>query len=269
MESTDRSRVCTCRYQSQPVFSATGNALRFDDRKTRRRDLDKFAALRAFYEKHQENLAKYYIPGPNLTVDEQLVLFRGRCSFLQYMPSKPGKYGLKLFWLCDADTFYPLKCIPYLGREDDNLGDEGLSQGASIVVRLVQPYTGKGRNVTIDNFFTDMKVVEKMTERKTTIVGTVRRNKKFLPPPFKAKKNLNLYSSSFAFNPETSAMLANYQGHCNKNVVVLSTMHDKPDVSDGEKKEPDVVLFYNATKGGVDTMDKLALTYTTKRASKR
>ena len=193
--------------------------------------------------------------------------FRGRCSFLQYMPSKPGKYGLKLFWICDAENAYPLRCLPYLGKEDDNLRDEGLSLGASIAVRLVQPFAGKGRNVTMDNFFTDMNLVEKLEARNTTLVGTVRRNKQFLPPSFKAKKNLPLYGSSFAFSNNT--MLASYQGHRNKNVIVLSTMHDTPDVTDGEKKKPDVVLFYNKTKGGVDTMDKLALTYTTKRGTKR
>ena len=32
-----------------------------------------------------------------LTVHEQLVPFRASCSFIQYIPSKPVKYGLKLF----------------------------------------------------------------------------------------------------------------------------------------------------------------------------
>ena len=34
------------------------------------------------------------------------------------------------------------------------------------------------------------------------------------------------------------------------------------------KKKPEIILFYNSTKGPVDTMDKLAHTYTTKRATK-
>ncbi|GFR81612.1 PiggyBac transposable element-derived protein 4 [Elysia marginata] len=245
------------------------NMLHFDDRAGRRKDLDKFAALCEFHEKHQENLSKHFVPGPTLTADEQFVPFRGRCSFLQHMPSKSCKYGLKLFWLCDAETFYPLKCIPYLGKDDGNLHDEGLNQGTSIVDRLVQPYTSKGRNVTMSNFFTDMEVVDKLAEKNTTLVGTVRRNKNFLPPPFKVKKQQVLYSSNFAFNNETNTMLFSYQSHRNKNVVVLSTMHNEREVADGEKRKPDVLLFYNQTKGGVDKMDKLAQTYTTKRASKR
>ena len=45
-----------------------------------------------------------YTPGPHMTVDEQLVCFRGRCPFRQYIPSKPGKYGIKVGAICEANT---------------------------------------------------------------------------------------------------------------------------------------------------------------------
>jgi len=32
-------------------------------------------------------------------VDKQLALFRGRCPFKVYIPSKPGKYEIKI-WVC-------------------------------------------------------------------------------------------------------------------------------------------------------------------------
>ncbi|KAL7373191.1 hypothetical protein ABVT39_000988 [Epinephelus coioides] len=32
-----------------------------------------------------------WVPGRNFTVDEQLVPFKGRCSFQVYMPQKPGR----------------------------------------------------------------------------------------------------------------------------------------------------------------------------------
>ena len=37
----------------------------------------------------------------------------------------------------------------------------------------------------------------------------------------------------------------------------------------GVKKKPDIVLDYNRTKGGVDTMDQMCLNYTSKRQTKR
>lgn len=71
--------------------------LRFDDKSTRtaRREKDKLAAIRDLWEILNNNLLKYYLPGLNLTVDEQLVPFRDRVVFKQYLPSKPDKYGLK------------------------------------------------------------------------------------------------------------------------------------------------------------------------------
>jgi hypothetical protein len=52
---------------------------------------------------------------PYGTIDEQLVTFRGRCAFRAYMPNKPGKYGIKVWVLCDAKTFYCCNFKVYLG----------------------------------------------------------------------------------------------------------------------------------------------------------
>jgi len=52
------------------------------------------------------NCKKNYIPHTYCTVDEQLLGFRGKCSFRMYIPSKPDKYGLKIVTLNDAMTSY-------------------------------------------------------------------------------------------------------------------------------------------------------------------
>ncbi|GFO23343.1 PiggyBac transposable element-derived protein 4 [Plakobranchus ocellatus] len=61
--------------------------------------------------------------------------------------------------------------------------------------------------------------------------------------------------------------LVSYQSKKQKNVLLLSTTHNKGDISEGGK--PDIVLAYNKTKGGVDAMDQMAHAFTTKRKSKR
>jgi hypothetical protein len=72
------------------------NCLRFDDFRTRKERLkvDKMAAASFLFRKIVENSQKYFNLGTCATVDEQLVSFRGKCSFVVYMPKKPGKYGL-------------------------------------------------------------------------------------------------------------------------------------------------------------------------------
>ena len=41
------------------------------------------------------------VPGESVTIDEQLYPYRGQCRYRQFMPSKPAKYGLKFWLLCD------------------------------------------------------------------------------------------------------------------------------------------------------------------------
>ncbi|CAJ1061405.1 piggyBac transposable element-derived protein 3-like%2C partial [Xyrichtys novacula] len=79
------------------VFHAYSRLLRFDDSESRpsRRAADRLAAIREVWDTWSERLPSLYNPGPEITVDEQLVPFRGRCPFRQYIPSKPAKYGIK------------------------------------------------------------------------------------------------------------------------------------------------------------------------------
>ena len=35
-----------------------------------------------------------------------LVGFRGKCPFRQYTPNNPVKYGIKIYALCEAESFY-------------------------------------------------------------------------------------------------------------------------------------------------------------------
>ena len=44
-----------------------------------------------------------YYPPKNLTVDESLVLYKGRLLFKQYIRTKRSRYGIKMFELATAD----------------------------------------------------------------------------------------------------------------------------------------------------------------------
>ena len=51
-----------------------------------------------------------------MTVDEQLVPFKGNCPFTQYVKTKPAKYGIRIWWAVDSDIWYPLNGQVYLGK---------------------------------------------------------------------------------------------------------------------------------------------------------
>ena len=96
----------------------------FDDRLTRRTrqrtGLDKLAPIRDIWDQRVQRLPLGFNPMEDICVDEQLVGFGGHCSFKQYMPSKPSKYGIKLWALCDVSTSYAWNMKPYSGKEVHN-----------------------------------------------------------------------------------------------------------------------------------------------------
>jgi len=74
---------------------------RFDDKATRTECHleDKMAAFREIWDKLIGLCKSLYLVGSALCVDEQLLPFRGRSGFQQYMPTKPSKYGIKTWMM--------------------------------------------------------------------------------------------------------------------------------------------------------------------------
>lgn len=261
--------------EGRPMFTATMSRnrftsilkfLRFDNRATRqeRQVDDKLAPFRDFCNLFQAQLPKFYIPGPDLCVDEQLVAFRGRCGFRQYIPSKPAKYGIKIWWCCDSQTCYPLKGDVYLGRQPGQQREVG--QGARVVKQLVEPWRRSGRNVTADNFFTSIPLAEDLLKDGLTFVGTIRSNKPHIPDSMKANSTRQVQSSLFGFSDQLT--LVSYVPKEKQAVLVLSTMHHY-DLVDGDTQKPDIILYYNSAKSGVDNLDHLATMYTSRRKVNR
>lgn len=126
---------------SQIRFEFLNRCLRYDDPSTRdeRRRNDKFAPIRNIFEIFIDNCRSMYSPGEHLTIDEQLLGFRGNCPFKMYIPSKPNKYGLKLVMLCDNKSKYMLNAVPYLGK-DANRKSGNMSLGHYYAKTLSEPY---------------------------------------------------------------------------------------------------------------------------------
>ena len=51
----------------------------------------------------KEKYTKVYSPGKNLSMDESLILFKGRLSFKQFISSKRVRFGIKLYQLCTSN----------------------------------------------------------------------------------------------------------------------------------------------------------------------
>lgn len=249
---------------SLPRFRFISTCLRFDDKATRQERIrdDRLAAIRYLWDTFVERCRAYYTPFQHCTIDEQLLGFRGRCGFRVYMKSKPDRYGLKIVMLNDCKTSYMLNAIPYIGKVK-TLNSEPVP--TYYVRKLSEPICGTNRNITTDNWFTSVPLFNKMlVDHKLTMVGTMRANKTEIPAKFLQSKPAG--ESLFAFDHNKT--LVSYSPKEKKNVILLSTMHHSANV-DAETKKPEIVLFYNSTKGGTDTFDKLCHGYSVIRRTKR
>lgn len=63
-----------------------------------------------------EELLETYSLGENVTIDEKLEAFWSCCWFKQYIPSKPAKYSIKIFSLCNSKTVYTHNLEIYFGN---------------------------------------------------------------------------------------------------------------------------------------------------------
>ncbi|KAJ8868212.1 hypothetical protein PR048_032021, partial [Dryococelus australis] len=75
-----------------------------------------------------------YVHGYGMTVDKQLVGLRGKYPFCQYMKSKPGRYSIKIRWVCDSETSFLLNGHIYLSKPTHGTRDK--NQGSRVINEL-------------------------------------------------------------------------------------------------------------------------------------
>lgn len=248
-------------------FQTILRMMRFDDAEARRRSRssDKLQPIRKVFDIWNTSLQNAYIPGTNLTIDEQLVTFRGKCPFRQYIPSKPGRYGIKFWAICDSETSYALKLDIYKGKEPND--KKAKNVGTNVVLLLSESYRNTGRNITCDNFFTSLQLGRQLLQNKLTLVGTIRKNRGELPTAFITTKKRNPFSTIYGFQKDST--IISYCPKKNKVVTLLSTMHYDKGREMTSKNVPEIISYYNSTKGGVDTMDQMTRCYSVKRMTRR
>ena len=128
--------------------------LRFDDKPNRVRSgpaADKFAPIRHVFEEFSSSCQKNYTCDFLLTVDEQLMPLKSRCSFITFMPYKPDEYGVKYWVVADVKTKYVSYIDVYLGAQEKEVR-RGVPHAESVVVKLNNHIKCKGYNIICDKF---------------------------------------------------------------------------------------------------------------------
>ena len=263
--------------EGKPLYKATMSinrfqfflrAIRFDNFRSRSQRLDqcRLAAVSDIWQLFNESLRKFYVPAEVLTVDEQLLGYRGQIPGRTYLPSKPRKYGIKIFWICEAESGYALNAEVYTGRGQNQPVHRGLAK--DVVMKLCEPFHHSGREIVTDNFFTSHALAVALLEKNLTLLGTLRLCRVEIPNVLRDKSR-PVESTKFLYDHDNKIVLASYIPKRNKNVVLLSSSHAGNTVFPNHANKPEMILDYNIGKKGVDQFDQNIEKFTCRRKTVR
>ncbi|XP_047446638.1 piggyBac transposable element-derived protein 3-like [Mugil cephalus] len=210
-----------------------------------------------------------------LSIDEQIVPFKGRHRLKQYLPSKPKKWGYKILILAGADGI-PHNFEVYTGRVDQP--PELLDVGASgnVVLRLA-PTTSY--SLTIGS---SVPLVVTLAEQGIHSTGTVRSNRL---PGVNLKSDADLkragrgaFEEKMAIVRDTTLHVVKWYDNC--SVTLLSDhvgANPVTEVNRWDRKQKinitvpclAVVREYNKNMGGLDLLDSLIALYRNRVRSKK
>ena len=151
-----------------------------------------------------------------------MIKFKGRLGFRQYLPSKPTKWGIKLWALCEAITGYLSRFKVYTGKEGGR-ADYRLS--FRVVTDLLAHLTHQNLRVYFDNFYTGKELLLFLLARGIYACGTIRANRRGLPTnllPRNLPNNMRRHDYRVAQNNDLSFTA----WKDTKTVLVLSNFHD-------------------------------------------
>ena len=214
----------------------------------------------------KRKFSSVYIPDEHVSIDESLMLWKGRLGWRQYIPSKRARCGIKSYEICDSQSGYIWDVFVYTGKKTAYLNKyhEEKSMGAKCILTLAHELLGKGYCISMDNFFSSTQLFDKLCENSTDAVGTVRANSKDLPRDLMSKI---LKKGEVAAMYRGKVMALRWRDK--KYVNMLSTIHDDSTVEivvRGKKAvKPQVCLDYNDKMGGVDLSDAYLASYPSAR----
>ena len=102
---------------------------------------------------------------------------------------KPTKRGFKVWCICESNSGYMLNFSVYCGKSNDH---QEFVLGEKVVVQLSQHYLDYGYCLFFDNYFSSVKLAERLLRRNTFMCATTRSNRKEFPPDL-SKSKLSMY----------------------------------------------------------------------------
>lgn len=130
-----------------------------------------------------------YTPSKELSIDESVLLWKGRLRYKVYMPLKSAKFGIKYYEMCESTTGYVYNFFIYVGKSTVFDGDIiNYPFATKVILQLSKFILNQGYRITMDNFFSSIQLFELLIENKTDCLGTMRLNRKGIPDLIRNKQ---------------------------------------------------------------------------------
>ena len=218
---------------------------------------DRLGKVKMLIHHLNDTMSELFIPDKDLSIDESMMLFRGRLIFRQYIKNKRHKYGVKYYELCTSDGLI-MRISIYSGQAENST----LGKTAAVVINLMQDYLCKGHHIFLDNYYNSVPLTQYLSNNQTYVTGTLRKDRVGIPTNVLRKK-LKKGEMTWGCNKEVT--VAKWKDK--REVLMISNAHNPKMVEVKNKHgrlkmKPDVVRDYNQGMSGVDRSDQM-LSYNT------
>jgi hypothetical protein len=109
---------------------------------------DRLYKIRPLINHFNNKMNNIYYPKKELSLDESIVMWKGRLTFRQYIQNKRHKYGIKLYMLTEPQGLI-LKFAVYTGALDE-IGGKG--HATKVMLHLMSEKFNNGHALYMDNF---------------------------------------------------------------------------------------------------------------------
>ena len=233
----------------------------------------------------RKQLDDVVLPETYISIDEQMVPFKGRSALRRYLPKKPKKWGYKLWAMAGGVSGFIYdfevnggegsKGPPPLSKPPSKCGESDF-----VVLRLANKLEADQHVLFFDNYFCSPELMAYLQRHGMKAVATLNRNRS-RDCPLPSKRELTKAGrGAITEVVDSTGRIVVTSWNDNKPVLMLSNVVGKEPTDtckrfDRKKKEiievprPASVAIYNKFMGGVDKADILLSIYRTKFRSRK
>ena len=108
-------------------------------------------------------------------MDESLLLYKGRLGWVQYIPLKRARFGIKFYMLCETKTGYLYSFIIYTGKGTIiSQKYKDMPMTSEVVLSLADSLLDMGYCITADNYYTSPQLADFLISKKTDLYGMIK-----------------------------------------------------------------------------------------------